>query len=69
MGANIEAIEKQRKELIVHCRNLIDIISNKPYACKLLLAAARSLETIADYKANRNGNYVKKFSAEEEIKN
>jgi len=56
-----EAIEKQRQELITHCHQLINLLANHKYGCKLLIAAARTLETIADYKANRTKNYVKKF--------
>ena len=40
---------------------LIERIYNHRYAIKLLLAAAAALETIADYKANRSGNFVNKY--------
>jgi hypothetical protein len=40
---------------------LIEHIYNHRYAIKLLLAAAAALETIADYKANRSGNFVNKY--------
>jgi hypothetical protein len=58
---NQEAIVAQREDLKNHCIMLIDRIYNHRYAIKLLLAAAATLETIADYKANRSGNFVDKY--------
>jgi hypothetical protein len=43
---------KHRQELKSHCHI---------YGIKLLLVSAKCLESIADYKANRSGNYVEKF--------
>lgn len=61
---NEEVIIAQREELRNHCIMLIDHIYQHRYAIKLLLAAANLLETIADYKANRSGNFVKKYPKE-----
>jgi hypothetical protein len=58
---NQEVIVAQREELRSHCIMLIERIYNHRYAIKLLLAAADLLETIADYKANRSGNFVNKY--------
>ncbi|MDB9520985.1 hypothetical protein PN480_03315 [Dolichospermum circinale CS-1225] len=62
---NQEVIVDQREELKVHCIMLIEHIYQHRYAIKLLLAAANLLETIADYKANRSGNFVKKYSKQD----
>lgn len=61
---NEQVIFDQKEELKNHCIMLIDYIYHHRYCIKLLLAAANLLETIADYKANRSGNYVKKYSKE-----
>jgi hypothetical protein len=58
---NQEAIVAQREDLKSHCIMLIEHIYNHRYAIKLLLAAAATLETIADYKANRSRNFVNKY--------
>lgn len=60
-----EAIVGQREELKDHCIMLIEHIYNHRYAIKLLLSAAALLETIADYKANRSGNFVEKYPRNE----
>jgi hypothetical protein len=61
---------KMRDELKNHCYGLIDLISQKKYCLKLLLAAARGLEMVADYKANRSGNHAEKFPlTTEQVKN
>jgi hypothetical protein len=58
---NENELMRHRQELKAHCHELIDLIFRHRYGIKLLLAASKALEMIADYKANRNGNYVKKF--------
>ncbi|KHG41667.1 MULTISPECIES: hypothetical protein [Aphanizomenon] len=52
---------KHRQELKSHCHKLINLIFRHIYGIKLLLVSAKCLESIADYKANRSGNYVEKF--------
>ena len=58
---NENELMRHRQELKAHCHELIDLIFRHRYGIKLLLSASKALEMIADYKANRHGNYVKKF--------
>ena len=58
---NENELMRHRQELKAHCHELIDLIFRHRYGIKLLLAASKALEMIADYKANRHGNYVQKI--------